>query len=327
MGLPTSEPGARSTSSLATAAALATGTGGAAATCRHCGTALGGGASSEFCCTGCELVHALIREQSLDRYYELRDGQGLPISTSAKGRDRKWLEPIESTRAQAQGLSRVDLDVQGLHCTGCVWLIEEMFRRDGGARVIVNPSLGKMTLAIGPSFPLGKFVEEIERFGYLVGPSLKSSESASSGLLVRLGVCAALSMNSMSFAFALYAGASEPFVVRLFHRLNFGLSALAVLVGGSVFIGTALRALRRRVLHVDLPIAMGIVLAFGSSTWTFLTRSGESTYFDTINVFITLMLLGRFLQERVLEKNRRALLASAPDVERAVLAVLDRMEP
>jgi Cu2+-exporting ATPase len=286
------------------------GFGGAAAVCRHCGTTLALGGASEFCCTGCELVYALIREQSLERYYELRDGQGLPIATSTKGRDRKWLEPIEEGRAQGRGLSRVDLDVQGLHCTGCVWLIEEMFRRDGGARVIVNPSLGKMTLAIGPSFPLGKFVEEVERFGYLVGPSLKSSESASNGLLVRLGVCAALSMNSMSFALALYTGASEPFVVQLFHRLNFGLSALAVLVGGTVFIGSAARALRRGVLHVDLPIAMGIVLAFGSSTWTFLTRGGASTYFDTINVFITLMLLGRFLQERVLEKNRRALLAS-----------------
>lgn len=281
-----------------------------AATCRHCGTHLPADAGTEFCCTGCEVVHALIREQSLDRYYELRDGQGVPIATSAKGRDRKWLEPIELERAKQAGLSRIDLDVQGLHCTGCVWLIEEMCRRDGGARVVVNPSLGKMTLAVGPAFPLAKFVSEIEGFGYLVGPSLKSGESASNGLLVRLGICAALAMNSMTFAIAIYTGADEPFIVRLFHRLNFGLSALAVLVGGTVFITSAFRALRRRVLHVDLPIAMGILLAFGSSTWSFLTRGGDTAYFDTINVFITLMLLGRFLQERVLEKNRRALLAS-----------------
>jgi Cu2+-exporting ATPase len=265
---------------------------------------------SEFCCTGCEVVYAFIREQSLDRYYELRDGQGVPVATSAKGRDRKWLEPIELERAKQQGLSRIDLDVQGLHCTGCVWLIEEMFRRDGGARVLVNPSLGKMTLAVSPSFPLAKFVADVEKFGYLIGPSLKSGESASNGLLVRLGICAALAMNSMTFASAIYFDVQEAWLERLFHRINFGLSTLAVLVGGTVFISAAFRALRRRVLHVDLPIAVGIILAYGSSTWSFFSRGGGTAYFDTINVFITLMLLGRFLQERVLEKNRRALLAS-----------------
>ncbi len=310
MGLQPTEPQSSGAGSPIGNEALATGAQTGAASCRHCGTVLPASATTEFCCTGCELVFALIREQSLDRYYELRDGHGIPVSTNAKTRDRKWLEPIEQTRAKGDGLSRVDLDVQGLHCTGCVWLIEEMFRRDGGARVVVNPTLGKMSLAIDGGFPLAKFVGDIERFGYLVGPPLKKSESRSNGLLVRLGVCAALSMNSMSFAVALYMGASEPVVVRLFHWLNFVLSALAVLVGGSVFIGAAARALRRGMLHVDLPIAMGIVLAFASSTWSFFSRGGGTSYFDTINVFITLMLLGRFLQERVLEKNRRALLES-----------------
>ena len=42
----------------------------------------------------------------------------------------------------------------------------------------------------------------------------------------------------------------------------------------------------------------------------YFQRGGATSYFDTLNVFIALMLVGRFLQERVLAKNRALLLAS-----------------
>jgi Cu2+-exporting ATPase len=61
---------------------------------------------------------------------------------------------------------------------------------------------------------------------------------------------------------------------------------------------------------MDLPIAIGILLVFLSSTWTYATRGGNRSYFDTLNIFIALMLVGRFLQERVVSKNRAMLLAS-----------------
>ena len=63
-------------------------------------------------------------------------------------------------------------------------------------------------------------------------------------------------------------------------------------------------------LHLDLPIAAGILLVYGMSALQLFTSKlrGDLAYFDTLNIFITLMLLGRFLQERMLERNRRFLL-------------------
>jgi Cu2+-exporting ATPase len=114
----------------------------------------------------------------------------------------------------------------------------------------------------------------------------------------------------MIFGVAIYCGLGDGPVYRMFHTLDFVLSGVSVLVGGTVFFRSAWQAAKRRVVHLDLPIALGIALAFSSSTYTFLTRGGSTSYFDTINVFIALMLVGRFLQERVVAKNRALLLAS-----------------
>ncbi|HSO40858.1 MAG TPA: heavy metal translocating P-type ATPase metal-binding domain-containing protein [Labilithrix sp.] len=280
--------------------------------CLHCRLPLARGERSAFCCRGCEAVYELLTERGLSRYYDLGGGDGHPVAPASS--EQKWLEPIvASLAARPAGLSRIVLDVQGLHCSACVWLLDELFRREpSGAGIVVNPTVGSVELTIGPGFPLASYVSAIEAFGYRFGPPLKASgeRTASSAIVWRMGVCIAIAMNTMIFGFAIYCGLSEGRLFRLFHALDFALSFVSVVVGGSVFFRSAWQAVRRRVLHLDLPIALGIALVFTSSTYTYLTRGGGSSYFDTLNVFIALMLVGRFLQERVLAKNRAYLLAS-----------------
>lgn len=280
--------------------------------CLHCGLALPRGVEGAFCCAGCEVVHGLLHRMELDRYYDLQGSSGQPVPEARPGqRDLNWLVPIEERLAAATGLSRVDLDIQGIHCTGCVWLIETLFkRRPEGVRALINPALGKVQLAVGSGFALRAFLVEVERFGYVLGPSLKRARPASSGLLVRMGICIAIAMNAMTFTISLYAGLDSGPLFRLFNELNLGLSLLSVLVGGSVFFSSAWQGLRRGLLHLDTPIALGILLAFASSAYSFATKGGATSYFDTLDIFIALMLVGRWLQERVLEKNRRQLLES-----------------
>ncbi len=286
--------------------------------CVHCGTPLARPApresSAAFCCRGCEEVNHLLVRAGLDRYYDLGGGEGHPIQRGSF--DHKWLEAVQAKLETTASTSyaRVVLDVQGVHCAACVWLFEEMFRREKGAgSILVNPAVGSAELSVTPEFSLSSFVGAVESFGYRFGPPLKGKARAGDTDLVwRMGVCIAIAMNTMIFGFALYLGLGEeePRVFRLFHGLDFALSFLSVLVGGTVFFRSAWQALRRRVLHLDLPIALGIFLAFSSSTYNFFERGGGTSYFDTINVFIALMLVGRFLQERVLAKNRAYLLAS-----------------
>lgn len=280
--------------------------------CLHCATRLSEDAEGSFCCSGCAFVYALIHRENLGRYYELRGSRGMPLfGLGARAHDTKWVEPIEAELAQVEGVTRIDLDVQGLHCTGCVWLIDAVFQKQEGAvDVIVNPALGKARLGVRAGFSLRSFVETIEKFGYRFGPPVKGEARRSSDLLIRMGITIAIAMNSMIFAISTYAGLTEGSLARLFHTLNFGLSLVSIAVGGTVFFRSAWHGLRRGLLHLDLPIALGIIAAFSGSVWSFFQRGSTSSYFDTLNIFIALMLVGRFLQERVLERNRRYLLSN-----------------
>ncbi|MCL2725247.1 MAG: heavy metal translocating P-type ATPase metal-binding domain-containing protein [Polyangiaceae bacterium] len=280
------------------------------ATCLHCGTSFNAADGSEFCCKGCEAVYALLRAQDLGRYYDLGGGKGHPVVEAASP-DRKWLEPIASGLAESRGISRVLLDVQGVHCSACVWLFAELFRRQPGAcGIVVNPGIGSVDITASAEFPLQTFISGIESFGYRFGPPLKAARAPASDLVWRMGVSIAIAMNTMLFGVAVYAGLDTGEIARLFHALDFGLSAVSVIIGGTVFFRSAWQAVRARVLHLDLPIALGILLAFASSTYTYATRGGSSSYFDTLTIFIALMLVGRYLQERALAKNRAYLLAS-----------------
>jgi Cu2+-exporting ATPase len=117
-------------------------------------------------------------------------------------------------------------------------------------------------------------------------------------------------MNVMLFSVSFYVGLTpeEGDIFRLFTQLSLWLSTAVVLVGGWPFFRSAWRGLRSGVLHLDLPIALGMLLVYATSVVQVRDGRGDLTYFDTLNTFVTLMLVGRWLQQRVLERNRRFLL-------------------
>ncbi len=282
--------------------------------CLHCGSPIPADSALEsFCCTGCEAVHALIVDQGLGRYYALAGEGTTPAAEPRKDRSLNWLEPLVATaEARPGAVCAMELDVQGIHCAACVWLMNELFRREqGGAEITVNPALGKVRLAWRRGlFDVARYLRKIESFGYLFGPSRKKAGAASMDLPIRLGISAAITMNVMIFSVSFYLGLTpaEGAIFELFTKLSAWLSAVVVVVGGWPFFRTAWQGLRRGVLHLDLPIALGIGLVFATSLLKASGGRGDLAYFDTLNTFVTLMLVGRWLQQRVLERNRRFLL-------------------
>lgn len=291
--------------------------------CRHCGSPVSAEAGAAlFCCHGCEAVHGLLVEHGLERYYDLAGSQVMaPPAPAAAPQSHSWLEPLVEAAERAEGgaagrLCTLEVDVQGIHCAACVWLMNETFRRhSGGADVTVNPALGKVRMVWQKgAFAPRDWIQEVEAFGYQFGPSRKQATKSSIELPLRLGVSAALTVNVMLFSLSFYfglntqRGQSDTAVFQLFTWLSLALSTAVVVIGGWPFFRAALRSLRSGVLHLDLPIAVGIGLVYGASLMQMRHGRGDVTYFDTLNIFICLMLVGRLLQERVLERNRRFLL-------------------
>lgn len=264
-------------------------------------------------------MYTALQAAGLGEFYALRGERGEPVGELAlERRDAAWLDaylaaqqPLPPEHAH-DATWRLSLQVQGLRCAACVWLIERCFARMPGAQQIaVNPARGQLDLAVLVSFDVRAFVLQLEQFGYVIGPAGErpAAAPASDGLLLRLGVTAALAMNSMMFSAATYLGLPAGALANVLHWLNFGAASLAVLIGGPVFIGSAARALRRGMLHFDTPIALGIVLGYAGALYSFLSDTPQVAYFDALCAFIALMLLGRYLQGRAVSRSRAELLA------------------
>ncbi|MFT3836967.1 MAG: heavy metal translocating P-type ATPase metal-binding domain-containing protein [Myxococcaceae bacterium] len=273
--------------------------------CQHCGSAMPSGLAGEYCCAGCEAVARLLKDEGLERYYGLATGARPPAQVN-RGDAHTWLLPLLGSGPSR----RLELDVQGISCAACVWLIEELFRRGGGQRITLNPALGTATLLYGEAFDVQAFVAHVEDFGYRFGPPRKEAAKERDPLTWRLGVTAALTVNVMLFSLAFHFGLSpaDGEVFKLFTSLSLALASVAVGVGGWPFFSAAAKALRRGVLHLDLPIALGIALAWTVSLAQARFGRGDLAYLDTLTTFITLMLFGRWLQRRLVERNRRLLL-------------------
>ncbi len=211
-------------------------------------------------------------------------------------------------------MQRLALDVQGVHCAACVWLLEQLWNREPGAvELRINPALGRAEFAWHSSeLDLVHYLRAAERFGYRFGAARKGDLGASRALVVRLGISCAAALNVMIFSLCYYAGLApgEGALYTVLGRWSFALATIALLAGGSLFLRSAYESLRRRIVHLDLPIALGIALGYGGSVWAWLARGPEAAYFDTITIFIALMVLGRWLQERVLQRNRLSILKS-----------------
>jgi Cu2+-exporting ATPase len=247
----------------------------------------------------------------MQRYYRLRQGPGARVTDVPKGdRDLSWLaDGVRPGRSADQ--KHLRLDLQGIHCSGCVWILEKTFQQEsGGHRLIVNPARGTADIWFGDDFPLERWVRAVERFGYRFGPALKTADRKVDALLIRLGICVAIAFNVGLLSLALYLGLEEGPLYGMVRWASFALASIALLVGGPVFFRSAWAGLRNRVLHLDVPISIGILLAFAGSTWAFWSGTDSAMYLDSVSVFIALMLLGRYLQQRVLNANRNRLLAS-----------------
>lgn len=288
--------------------------------CDHCGTAFTPRERDErYCCRGCEHVAALIHDQDFDRYYELRRGAAsAPVkSRPFEEHDFSWLNPlVEAAETGARsGVAQLDCAVEGISCIACVWLIERLFERHAGAVLAAaNPASGQLHLEwqLGACDVVAS-LKELAEFGYVAAPSTGRDVSAQRGLAGRMGLCGAFMLNAMGFTLPVYLGMPADFeFARLFRLLAFASAGLAMLVGGGYFIQRAWRALKVGSLHIDLPIALGLLAAFAGSLVGWAAGEERLIYFDFVATFVFLMLLGRHVQMAAVEKNRLRLVRRSP---------------
>ncbi|MDR1282154.1 MAG: heavy metal translocating P-type ATPase metal-binding domain-containing protein [Opitutaceae bacterium] len=315
--------------------------------CAHCGVPVAPG--ERFCCAGCAFVYRLVLEEGLDAFYKIRDAVTTPADAVLQPeRDFAWLageqRAVEERQAgggggrtaAAEQVCELVVAIQGISCAGCVWLIERLFAKQPGAgRIDINAQtgLGRMRWARGSgagrerdgrrgakgSFDAAAFARVLQKFNYLVGPAdlARMATTESRGLVKRVGLCVAFSMNVMLFTLPAYfgmksGGGGGGDYTRLFETLSMLFATASLAAGGGYFLRRAVHALRERMLHIDLPIALGIAGSWAGSMYGWVTANPACQYFDFVSGFILLMLIGRWAQVVAVERNQRRLLREQP---------------
>lgn len=294
-------------------------------TCSHCRAPLLAGETVHvdgdrvFCCTGCLSARKVIDGLGLGRFDSLGGAPGPVQSVSVDDGERAALEEVvAAARARAgAGPCRLEIDVDGVSCASCAWLVEKVAGQvDGVGTATLNPARGTLELAVAPDFQPEKLAAALATVGHRVRPPGSGDadgRARGDDLLFRLGVTALLAMTSMIASFSLFLGLTlEDEFGRLFMGLAGGASFLAVVVGGWPFLRGALASVRQGAPTMDLPIATGMITA--SIANVLAAREGAVVSFDTVAVFVTLMLAGRLVERRLVWRHRELLTRKDADI-------------
>jgi len=270
------------------------------------------GEELQFCCSGCRLAYSVIHGCDLERFYHIRQQLEEP-GRPALGKGASYAELDDETfaelycRSAGDGLQEVELYLEGVHCAACVWLVERLPHVLDGvvdARLDLGRSL--VRLAWRPELrPLSEIASFLDSLGYPPHPvrggeAQALAQQEERALLVRIGVAGAIAGNVMGLAFALYGGyfhGIEPAYRELFRWLSLGLTLPSVLWCAQGFYRSAWGALKAGVLHMDLPISLGVLAGFVWGAFNTVTGTGE-VYFDSVTVLVFLLLAGRLVQRR-----------------------------
>ena len=265
------------------------------------------GVAQACCCAGCQAAAQLVLAQGLGRYYEFRSGEGK--APDASERDwaafdreasvRRW------THLAADGSRSVSLQLEGIHCAACSWLIDNSLRQLSGVLAIsVNAAGARAELRYDPNrIALGQILRRIGELGYLARPLSFTAADDEGGrerrmALLRLAVAGFGMMQVMTFAVSLYAGALQGMdqnLAQLMRLVSLIVATPVVLFAAQPFFLGAVHSLRARTLGMDVPVALSIGAAYLWSAWATLVAGGP-VYFDSAVMFTFLLLLGRYIE-------------------------------
>lgn len=260
----------------------------------------------EFCCNGCKTVYEIFSLNDMTCYYDFEKSPGAtPLDINGKY-DFLDNENIVSKLLEFQENSTaiVSLNIPHIHCSSCIWILENLQRLQKGINTSqVNFPQKKVRITYNPeTVSLKDIVYLLSSIGYEPYISLENYETGKDNvdrsLTYKLGVAFFCFGNIMLLSFPEYFEVKEYWLDQyrgFFRWLIFALSLPSFFYSASGYYVSAYKSIKSRMLNIDIPIALGIVVMFVRSTVDIFMDYG-SGFFDSLTGLIFFMLLGKMFQ-------------------------------
>lgn len=277
----------------------------AAGVCDHCGDSLAGlrvvrrplgPTMKSFCCNGC----SFIAEQLFLAQAGSKDREALASIVSAGSE--------EATVVPGGGYAQVQLPIRGMVCSACALLIEHTLRKQPGV-ARANVDFGAQIAYITFDPHLATRVElqrSIERAGYDAGRVPVDERRVRRVELLRVAIAWLGMMQVMMLAVPLYFAAPGEVpadIEQLMRIASLVLTLPVILFSAQPLYRAAWSQLRMGAIGMDLPVVLGITAAFVASTGATVASRG-AVYFDSVTMFIALVLASRWVLARGLASAR-----------------------
>lgn len=282
--------------------------------CYHCGLPCDEGslATNEkvFCCYGCKVVFEIIEQHNLCEYYNIESHPGISAQNANHSEYDFLDEPDirgKLLEFDSKDFARVLLNIPGIHCSSCIWLLENLPKADKGVfKSEVNFNRKEVRIDFDPGkTTLSKLATLLDRLGYIprvAAEKEKAGKELDVSLVLKLGIAGFVFGNVMLFSFPEYLGLNpdDESLGRLFSWLNLVLSLPVIFYSASDYFSSALKSFRQRQINIDVPIALGLLALFLRSSFDILTQTGPG-YLDSLTGLVFFLLIGRWFQSLTYE--------------------------
>jgi P-type Cu2+ transporter len=266
------------------------------------------GKTRQACCRGCQAVAQTIIDSGQGAYYTHRTV--LPASPQQAEAELAQLglydlpEIQESfVRTETENIREAALILENIVCAACIWLNERHIAGlPGVLSVEINYATRRARVRWDNSrIQLSAILKAVSDIGYIAHPfdpgrydDIYKRERNTA--IKRLAIAGLGMMQVMMYALPTYTATDMSADIRLL--MSWASLVLTIPVVGysawPFFIG-AWRDLKRRTLGMDVPVALGVGTAFVASVYSTFSSHGE-VYYDSVTMFVFLLLTGRFLE-------------------------------
>lgn len=281
--------------------------------CFHCGNEISKKDEiifdeKNFCCNGCRTVYEIFSQNDMSCYYDFQSAPGATPQDIQGKYDFLENQTIVSKllEFQEESVHIVSLYIPHIHCSSCIWILENLQRLQSGITMSqVNFPEKKVRIHYNPNaVTLKEIVYMLGSVGYEPYISLENYEAPKKqidrGLIYKIGVAFFCFGNIMLLSFPEYFEVEEYWIEQykgFFRWLIFALSLPSFFYSAGGYYVSAWKSIKSGFLNIDVPIALGIVVMFIRSVVDIVFDFGQG-FFDSMTGLVFFMLLGKLFQQK-----------------------------